>query len=265
MATALITGASAGIGRELARLFAADGHDLVLVARRLPELQALCVELEQRHPIKARAVACDLGSPSELAALLSEVRGLELDYLVNNAGFGTVGAFAELPAEREAAMIDLNVKALVRLTREVLPSMLERHQGSILNIGSTAGFQPGPYMATYYATKAFVNSFSEALVYELRGTGVSVTLSCPGPTLTEFGAVSGVDKSRLFKLGAATAASVARAAYRAMQRRRPMIVHGFLNFLLVQSLRVTPRALVRAITGLLNRAPAPAPVGAGRP
>ncbi|HEY1535893.1 MAG TPA: SDR family NAD(P)-dependent oxidoreductase, partial [Polyangiaceae bacterium] len=178
MATALITGASAGIGRELARCFAADGHDLVLVARRLPELQALCAELEQRHPIKARAVACDLGSPSALAELLGEVRGLELAYLVNNAGFGTCGSFAELAAEREAAMVELNVSAVLRLTRAVLPQMLARRSGRILNLGSTAGFQPGPYMATYYATKAFVNSFSEALTYELRGTGVSVTLSC---------------------------------------------------------------------------------------
>jgi len=255
VATALITGASAGIGRELARLFAADGHDLLLVARRLAELQALCAELAQQHPIKARAIACDLSSPSELTGLLAEVRGLELDYLVNNAGFGSVGRFAALPAEREAAIIELNVTALARLTREVLPGMLERRRGRILNIGSTAGFQPGPYMATYYASKAFVNSFSEALAYETRGTGVSVTVSCPGPTLTEFGAVSGVDKSRLFQLGAASASSVALAAYRAMQRGRPMVVHGFLNFLLVQSLRFTPRAWVRAITALLNRPP----------
>ena len=256
MATALITGASAGIGRELARLFAADGHDLLLVARRLPQLQALCTELEQQYHVKARAIACDLSSQTELATLLAEVRGLELDYLVNNAGVGTVGSFAGLPAERETAIIELNVTAVVRLTGEVLPSMLQRRRGRILNIGSTAGFQPGPYMATYYASKAFVNSFSEALAYETRGTGVSVTVSCPGPTLTEFGAVSGVDKSRLFQLGAASAGSVALVAYRAMQRGRPMVVHGLLNFLLVQSLRLTPRALVRAITALLNRPPA---------
>jgi len=256
LATALITGASAGIGRELARLFAADGHDLVLVARRLPELQALCSELEQRHRVKARAVACDLGSKSELEALLAELGGLELDYLVNNAGFGSVGSFTELPAEREVAMVDLNVVAVLRLTREVLPGMVQRRRGRVLNIGSTAGFQPGPYMATYYATKAFVNSFSEALAHELRGTGVSVTVSCPGPTLTEFGAVSGVDQSPLFRLGAATAASVARDAYHAMQRGRPMVVHGFLNFLLVQSLRISPRSWVRAITARLNRPPA---------
>jgi hypothetical protein len=255
LATALITGASAGIGRELARCFAADGHDLVLVARRLPELQALCAELEQRHPIKARAVACDLGSPSALAELLGEVRGLELAYLVNNAGFGTCGSFAELAAEREAAMVELNVSAVLRLTRAVLPQMLARRSGRILNLGSTAGFQPGPYMATYYATKAFVNSFSEALTYELRGTGVSVTLSCPGPTETEFGDVSGVNKTRLFKLGAAPAASVAKQAYRAMLRGRPVVVHGLLNWLGVQLLRVSPRAAVRAVVGALNRAP----------
>jgi short-subunit dehydrogenase len=255
LATALVTGASAGIGRELARLFAADGHDLVLVARRLPELRALCAELEQRHAVKARAMSCDLGSKSELDALLAELPALELDYLVNNAGFGTTGAFAGLPAEREVAMVELNVTAVVRLTREVLPGMLARRRGAILNIGSTAGFQPGPYMATYYATKAFVNSFSEALAVELRDTGVSVTVSCPGPTLTEFGEVSGVAQSRLFQLGTASATSVALSAYRAMQRGRPLIVHGFLNFLLMQSQRVSPRSLVRAITGLLNRPP----------
>ena len=256
MATAFITGASAGIGRELARCFAADGHDLLLVARRLPELQALCAELEQRHRIKARAIACDLASPSALAGLLAEVRGLEFEYLVNNAGFGTCGSFAELPADREAAMVELNVTAVVQLTRAVLPQMLARQSGRILNVGSTAGFQPGAYMATYYATKAFVNSFSEALAYELRGSGVSITLSCPGPTQTEFGDISGVNKTRLFKLGAAPAASVATQAYRAMQRGRPMVVHGLLNWLGTQLLRISPRAAVRAIVGALNRVPA---------
>ena len=255
MATALITGASAGIGRELARLFAAAGHDLLLVARRLPELQALCTELGQRHPITARAIACDLSSQADLDALLAEMRGVELDYLVNNAGVGAPGTFAELPAAGERALIELNVLALVRLTREILPGMLARRRGRVLNIGSTAGFQPGPYMATYYASKAFVNSFSEALAYETRGTGVSVTVSCPGPTFTEFGARSDLHQSRLFQFGPASAESVARHAFRAMQRGRPLVVHGLLNFLLVQSLRVTPRAWVRAITAWLNRAP----------
>lgn len=256
MTTALITGASAGIGRELARLFAADGHDLVLVARRLPELQALCTELEQQYRIDARAITCDLSSTSAVDELLVQVRALELDYLVNNAGFGTTGAFASLPADREVAMVELNVTALVRLTREALPQMLGRKKGRILNIGSTAGFQPGPYMATYYASKAFVNSFSEALAHELRGTGVSVTVSCPGPTETEFGAISGVDKTPLFRLGAASAASVARAGYRAMQRGQTMVVPGFLNWLVVEIVRISPRALVRTIAAALNRPPA---------
>jgi short-subunit dehydrogenase len=215
----------------------------------------LCQEFEARHGVKARPVGCDLSSKGELEKLLSEVRGLQLDYLVNNAGFGTAGSFAELPAEREIQMIELNVTAVVRLTREVLTGMVARRRGAILNIGSTAGFQPGPFMATYYATKAFVNSFSEALSYELRGSGVSVTVSCPGPTSTEFGAVSGVDRTRLFQLGTANAASVALEAYRAMRRGRPLVVHGFLNFLLMQSQRIAPRSWVRAITGLLNRAP----------
>lgn len=256
MAQALITGASAGIGRELSRQFAADGHDLVLVARRLPELTALCAELRERHGVNARALACDLSSPSALDGLLTELAELEVEYLVNNAGFGSVGAFAEQAPEREAAMVELNVSAVVRLTAVVLPGMLARGHGRILNIGSTAGFQPGPYMATYYATKAFVNSFSEALAHELRRSGVSVTVSCPGPTLSEFGAVSGVDKTRLFSMGAVPAASVARAAYRAMQRGQAMSVHGFRNWLLVQVVRLSPRRIVRAVTGFLNRPPA---------
>ena len=256
MATALVTGASAGIGRELSRLFAADGHDLVLVARRLPELEALCAELRQQRGVQARAVACDLSSNHELEALLSEVPSLELDYLVNNAGFGTVGSFVELAADRQVAMVALNVSALLRLTRAVLPGMVARRRGKVLNLGSTAGFQPGPYMATYYASKAFVNSFSEALSYELRGTGVSVTVSCPGPTASEFGALSGLDQTPLFARGAASAESVARGAYRAMQRGQSLVVHGFLNRLMALLVRLSPRAAVRAVTARLNRPPA---------
>lgn len=259
MSTALITGASAGIGKELARVFAAGGHDLVLVARRLPELQALGAELEQQHRIKARAIACDLTSEAALSDLLAEARDLALDSLVNNAGFGTAGPFADLDADREAAMVALNIAAVVRLTRAVLPGMIARRKGRILNIGSTAGFQPGPYMATYYATKAFVNSFSQAVAYEVRGTGVTVTVSCPGPTASEFGALSGLDRSRLFGMGTATSASVAREAYQAMQRGRPMVVHGLRNRILAQSTRFSPRAWLCAITGYLNRAPVVGP------
>jgi short-subunit dehydrogenase len=251
---ALVTGASSGIGKELARLFAADGHGVVLVARRLPRLEELARELEGRGA-KAWPVACDLAAPGGVDALVRELseRGLEIDFLVNNAGVGTTGPFADADPEREAGMAELNVTAVVRLTRALLPGMLARRRGRILNVGSTAGFQPGAYMATYYASKAFVNSFSEALAYELRGTGVTLTLSCPGPTQTEFGDISGVAQSKLFRMQVASAASVARAAYRALFRGRVLVVHGLLNGVGVALLRVSPRSWVRAIVAALNR------------
>ena len=257
MGTALVTGASSGIGKELARLFAADGHAVVLVARRLPLLEELASELRQRHGVSAAAIACDLAAPGGVAALLAELaaRGLVVDFLVNNAGVGTTGRFVDSPAEREVAMTELNVTAVVRLTHALLPGMLARGEGRVLNIGSTAGFQPGAYMATYYASKAFVNHFSEALAHELRGTGVTVTLSCPGPTRTEFGRVSGVDQSKLFKMSTAPAERVAREAYRALFSGRVLVIHGFLNWLGVELLRVGPRAVVRALVAALNRTP----------
>ncbi len=173
---------------------------------------------------------------------------------MNSAGIGTTGPFAESDAAREIAVIETNVSALVRLTRALLPGMLARRKGFVLNLGSSAGFQPGPYIASYYASKAFVNSFSEALAHELRGTGVSVTVSCPGPTATEFGGVSGMADSRLFGLlGAAPAPRVARAAYRAMLARRVVAIHGFKTWLGVQLVRVSPRSWVRGVVGFLNR------------
>jgi short-subunit dehydrogenase len=254
---ALVTGASAGIGKELARCFAADQHAVVLVARRLPLLETLAAELRASHGQEAWPLACDLSAPNGVDRLLEELarRGLEVDFLVNNAGFGTTGPFAASPAEREISMAELNVMAVVRLTRALLPGMLARGRGRILNIGSTAGFQPGPYMATYYASKAFVNHFSEALAEEVRGTGVTVTLSCPGPTHTEFGEVSGVDKANLFRLPVASAESVAREAYRACFAGRVIAVHGFVNRIAVLLVRIGPRSLVRRILALLNRPP----------
>lgn len=262
MGTALVTGASSGIGKELARLFARDGHGVVLVARRLDRLEELARDLASRHGIATWPIACDLASANGVDGLVSDLaaRGLNIDFLVNNAGVGTTGAFAESDPAGEAAMAELNVTAVVRLTRALLPGMLARRQGHILNIGSTAGFQPGPYMATYYASKAFVNSFSEALAYELRGSGVSVTLCCPGPTHTEFGQVSGVAHSKLFQLKVATAESVAQRAYRALLGGRVLVVHGLLNRIGVALVRVSPRAWVRAIVASLNR---PAARGSG--
>ena len=255
MGTALVTGASSGIGKELARLFAADGHAVVLVARRLPLLEALAAELRERHGVSTAAIACDLATPGGVEGLLAELgaRGLAVDFLVNNAGVGSTGRFVDSPVEREVRMTELNVTAVVRLTHALLPGMLARGQGRVLIIGSTAGFQPGAYMATYYASKAFVNHFSEALAHELRGTGVTVTLSCPGPTRTEFGRVSGVDQSRLFQMSVAPAERVAREAYRALFAGRVLVIHGFLNRLAVQLLRVGPRAVVRAVVAALNR------------
>ncbi len=231
MGTALITGASAGLGAEYAKLFAADKHDLVLVARRRDRLEALARELQSAHGVKARVVTADLAARDGASRVVDEVGrlGLEIEFLVNNAGFGTSGAFVELDVGRELEMIQVNVTALVTLTRAFLPGMVARRRGRILNVGSTAGFPPGPFMAVYYASKAFVNSFTEALWYELRGTGVTATVSCPG------------------------------AGYRAMMNGKAMVVHGLKNKLTVQSLRISPRALARAVAASLNPRPAANP------
>lgn len=252
---AVVTGASSGIGKELAKLFAADGHGVVLVARRHAELEVLARELSAAHGVPAVVVARDLGERQSPGRIFEAVRaqGAEVEFLVNNAGFGSNGAFVEQDVERELQMIDVNVKALVELTHLFLPGMLNRRNGRILNIGSTAGFQPGPFMATYYASKAFVNSFSEALAFELKGTGVSVTLSCPGATATEFSSSAGTDNTALFRASLADAASVAREAYRAMRAGKPSIIHGFKNQAGVQALRVSPHSLVIAIAAKLNR------------
>jgi short-subunit dehydrogenase len=253
--TALVTGASSGLGLELARLFAADGHDVVLVARRKPELDALAARLVAEHGVEAHVVPEDLADAAAPERLVAELgrRGLEIEFLVNNAGFGARGPFAELDLGRQLDMIQVNIAALTSLTRRLLPGMLARKSGRILNLGSTAGFQPGPGMAVYYATKAFVNSFTEALAFELRGTGVTATLSCPGATETEFGQVANNGKTKLFKAGAMKAAPVANAAYRSMMAGRTTIVHGARNKFLIGGQRLVPRATVRAIAARLNQ------------
>ncbi|HVR00510.1 MAG TPA: SDR family oxidoreductase [Polyangia bacterium] len=252
--TALVTGASSGLGRELAQLFAADGHDVVIVARRKAELEALGARLVAERGVKAHVLAEDLSdaaAPDRLVAELAR-RGLEIEFLVNNAGFGATGRFAELELPRQLQMIQVNVNALVHLTGLLLPGMLARRGGRILNLGSTAGFQPGPGMAVYYATKAFVNSFTEALAVELRGTGVTATVSCPGATATEFGRIARNDKTRLFKRGFMAAPVVAEGAYRAMLAGKVSVIHGARNKLLIHSQRLAPRATVRAIAARLN-------------
>lgn len=245
---ALITGASSGIGLELARLFAADGHDLVLVARRRDLLEALAVELA-KPGISIEIIDADLGDPATPAALIQRLdrEGLSIDYLVNNAGVGSHGKFWTLPRERELGIIDVNCRALVELTHRVVPGMIGRGFGRVLNIASTAAFQPGPHMATYCASKAFVLHFSEALAHELRETGVRVTAHCPGATATGFAEAASFGQIRLFAAGVADSAKVARHAYRAMHRGQVVAIAGPANWFGAFVVRFTPRAWVRAI------------------
>jgi short-subunit dehydrogenase len=182
-------------------------------------------------------------------------QGLEIEYLVNNAGFGAVGPFVLSDPAKQVEMIQVDVTALVALTRAFLPQMVQRGHGRVLNIGSTAGFQPGPFMAVYYASKSFVNMFTEALWYELKGTGVTATVSCPGATATEFSAVAGNHRSRLFKMGAMSSMEVAREGYQAMLEGKPLVVHGLKNRIMAASVRFSPRGIVRAIAAALNRPP----------
>lgn len=246
--TVLITGASGGIGLELARLFAAGGYDLVLVARSGARLEEIAAELNRRHGVASRALPCDLAAreaPEEIFRQLSAA-GVTIDVLVNNAGFATFGAFVEIDLARELEELQLNIVTLTHLSKKFLPGMLARRRGGILNLASTAAFQPGPLMAVYYASKAYVLSFSEALAEELRGTGVTVTALCPGPTATGFQERAAMQDSKLFSglLKVADAPAVARAGYAGFRAGRRIVVPGLVNKLGIQSLRVSPRALV---------------------
>lgn len=252
-ATALVTGASEGIGEALARGLAAHGEDLVLVARRADRLERLAAELARAHGIRARALPCDLADPAAPGALVRalEAEAIEVDVLVNDAGFGLHGPFAEGDLAAELRMIQVNVTALTELTRRVLPGMLARRGGRVLNVASTAAFAPGPFMAVYYATKAYVLSLSEALAEELAGTGVSVTALCPGPTRTGFAAAAGVDGLKLLRQRRLVMdpEQVARRGLEGMWRGARLVVPGVLNRLLVGSARLAPRAWVARITG----------------
>jgi short-subunit dehydrogenase len=253
--TALITGASSGIGLELAKLFARDGYDLVLVARRREKLETLGEDLGRRHGIRFRAIAADLADPAAPAEIVRQLAAalVAVDIIVNNAGFGELGPFATTDLETERRMIQVNVTALTVLTKLFLPGMLARRRGRILNVASTAGFAPGPLMAVYYATKAYVISLSEALAEELRGSGVSVTVVCPGPTLTEFQAVAHMESARLFRLpGVMDAGAVARAAYAGLMRGKRMVVPGLLNRALLLVIRLSPRGVVVRVARLFQ-------------
>jgi short-subunit dehydrogenase len=248
----VLTGASAGIGRELAGLIAADGYDLVLVARREAELELLAKELTARHGVTAEVCAADLTSRTGIKSVVRAVGKRPVDALVNNAGFGLGGRFAEQDQAVVQRMIDLNVDALTALTAAFLPAMTQRGRGKILNVASTAAFQPGPFMAVYYASKAYVLSFSEALAEECSGTGVTVTALCPGYTPTEFHEVAGTTKVRLAGMPSPDTAAVARAGWEGTNRGKRVVIPGVANKIGVQSLRISPRRVVTKVVRRLQ-------------
>jgi len=227
--TALITGASAGLGEEFARLLAASAWNLMLVARSADKLEALAQELRTAHNINVQIIALDLSLTDATNILMQAIKGTPVDLLINNAGFGDFGLFQDADPARTRQMIDLNVGTLTDLTRTILPHMIARKNGRILNVASVAAFQPGPLMAVYYATKAYVLSFSEALSNELQGTGITVTCLCPGPTKTSFEKNAHLGSSKLFKRGLMDAKTVVHIALDACMCGKALVIPGFKN------------------------------------
>ncbi|MEO7365761.1 MAG: SDR family oxidoreductase, partial [Sphingomicrobium sp.] len=242
-------GASAGLGAEFARQCAKRGEEVVLVARRQDRLDALAVEIGNAHVIVA-----DLAKPGEASRVVRQAisRGLWVNRLINNAGFGLKGRFDELPLARQLEMVDLNIRALTDLSYAVIDDMVLRGGGAILNVASTAAFQPGPGMAVYFATKAFVLSFTEALHEEWNGRGISVSALCPGPTRTEFGAVAGFGQNGAFDRLSANSVSVVRAGLKGLDNNRAVVVTGLLNKVGAAATRFIPRALLRKIAGAIK-------------
>ncbi|MGR6034950.1 MAG: SDR family NAD(P)-dependent oxidoreductase [Candidatus Nitrosoglobus sp.] len=247
--TALITGASGGIGKAIAEQFARDNTNLVITARNVNTLQSLSAQWSTKYGVKVMIFASDLALPGAAQALADNVlsQGVVIDYLVNNAGYGMYGIFRDLDLEDELAMMTINMASLTVLTKRFLPHIIER-RGKIMNVASTAAFQPGPYMAVYYATKAYVLSLTEALASELEDTGVTVTALCPGPTQSGFQDKAAMNNSALVKgKKLPTADEVGQAGYRAMMAGKRVFVPGFMNKLLVQTVRFLPRSMVTAI------------------
>ncbi len=252
--TALITGASVGIGKEFAHILARQHYDVVLVARSRDKLEQLATDLPAKYGIRALAMTADLSAVSSPQHIFDETTkaGLQIDVLVNNAGFGQFGNFVENDLNECLQQIQLNITTLTHLTRLYLPNMVARRGGRVLNVASTAAFQPGPRMAVYYATKSYVLLFSEAIANELRGTGVTVTCLCPGVTTTEFHKRAKMQSARLLKFGAMSAATVAEQGYRGMMTGKPVVIAGFKNWLVAQSVRFAPRKWVTATAGKAN-------------
>ncbi len=252
---ALITGASSGIGKALAENFAQDGYDVILAARSVSKMESQAADLKDRYNITATVIAADLESSAGATKLYEEIenRGFRLSALANNAGYGTFGEFKDSTLQSELAMMQINMNTVVVLTKLFMPDLLAT-KGKIINTASTAAFQPGPYMAVYYATKAFVLSFSEAIAAELEGTGVTVTALCPGPTASGFQDKADMHASALVKnKNLPTAETVSALGYRAMQRGQRVYIPGLINWLMVQSLRFTPRSLVTKIVKAMSK------------
>ena len=253
--TVLVTGASSGIGKALAEIFAAEGSRLVLVARSADMLEELAVQLRKTHATEVLVIPQDLSLRGAADAVFQTLdqAGWSVDVLVNNAGFGAHGDFWDIALERQLEMIQLNVAALVHLTYRALPRMIERRRGTILNVGSTAAFQPGPHAAIYFATKAFVLSFSEALWSEVRPHNIFITCLCPGPTRTNFGSEYNLTESQGFRWAGMEATEVARAGHLALRRGRRTVIPGFLNKLVALFSRIAPRRLLIWAAGAFNR------------
>jgi len=255
MPTALITGASSGLGEQFAYALARQQHDLVLVARRADRLEMVAARAKELGAGRVDIKAVDLGQRPAPQTICDQLKGdqIEIHYLVNNAGFGTAGRFSRLPLARELEQIDLNITALVGLTHLLLPAMIERHSGTIINVASTAAFQSVPYMTTYAATKAFVLSFTEGLAGELAGSGIRVMALCPGPVKTEFQAVAHNERAVLPSFVWVPAEKVVADGIAAAASGRMTYIAGALNFVTVQTTRFVPRAMVNFIARRVYR------------
>ncbi len=245
--TALITGASGGLGFDLATLLAKDGKNLILVARNSEKLEQRARELKS-YDVNVDIIVSDLSKPGSAVELYKDIKtlGRQVDLLINNAGVGLFGKFTETDIQQELDMLYLNINSLTHLTKLVLPEMTARGKGRIMNVASTAAFQPGPLMAVYYASKAYVLSFSEAIEDELKETGITVSALCPGPTRTDFSSRANLGKSKLFDGGTMDSMTVATAGYEGFMKGKSVIIPGAQNKILAKSIRFLPRKLVTA-------------------